>query len=181
MNPTGEPVIQAEELAKEAVLANEAAKRASADPLPGPARIAFCEGPIEVGGKTVYKVTPRHIQALKVVDSPLISIIQDAVQTGKIDTELPDEQAWEICWIFTHTGTELGQLIPKGRNWIKATSIAEVGETEFPVQLVMLAAMEQMKRYMALFVKHSAEAVEKGSVSFFVDSETPQNGAMGGS
>lgn len=183
MTTTGEsPAIQAKELATEVVLTEQAHKRASADPLPGPLKEAFCDGPITVGGKTVYKVVPRHFAALKALDSPLISVLQDVVQTGKVDTEFTDEQAWEICWIFTHTGKEVREILAKGANAVKEASQTEVGDAEdYPVNLVTMAVMEQLKRHLATAVKFGAEAAEEGKISFFRDSAMHQSAATVGS
>lgn len=177
----GEPIIQAKELAEEVVLTNEAGKRASADPLPGPLTKAFCEGPIEVAGVTVFPVVPRYFQALRALNSPLISMLQDVVQSGKIDTELADEQAWEICWIFTHTGKQVREAMSKGIDQIRELSMAEVGESQFPVALVTAAVMEQVKRHMETAVKYTAQAKEEGSISFFQDSAMHPNVETGGS
>ncbi len=179
--PTGEPNIQAKELAEEVVLNNLASKRASADPLPGPLVRAFCEGPIEVAGVTVFPVVPRYFQALRALNSPLISMLQDVVQSGKIDTELSDEQAWEICWIFTHTGKQVREAMTKGVNQIRELAMVEVGESQFPVALVTAAVMEQVKRHMETAVKYTAQAKEEGSISFFQDSATHPNVETGGS
>ncbi len=178
----GETPINAADTATEAVLENLANKRASADPLPGPLGQAFCEGPIEVAGVTVYPVVPRYFQALKALNSPLISMLQDVVQSGKMDTELEDEKAWEICWIFTHTGKQVREQIAKGKESLSELAIETVGESsDYPVGLVMAAVMEQIKRHMTTAIKHTADAKEEGKISFFQDSVTPQNAAMGGS
>lgn len=179
--PTGEQTIQAKELAEEVVLTNLAGKRASADPMPGPLIRAFCEGPIEVAGVTVFPVVPRYFQALRALNSPLISMLQDVVQSGKIDTELTDEQAWEICWIFTHSGKQVRDAMAKGLSVLKELSMVEIGESQFPVALVTAAVMEQIKRHMETAVKYTAQAKEEGSISFFQDSVTPPNAGMGGS
>lgn len=181
MTNNGEPVLQARELATEVVLTEQASKRASADPLPGPLKEAFCDGPISIGGKTVYQVVPRHILALKALGSPLISILQDVVQTGKVETDLSEEQAWEICWIFTHTGSEVRQMLSKGVPALKEASQSEVGDApEYPVQLVTIAVMTQLKRHLETAVKHSAEAAKDDKISFFLDSAMRQSAATVG-
>ncbi len=179
---TGEKVIQNEDLAKEAIIENLAAKRALADPLPGPSGEAFIGGPIVVGGKTVYQVVPRYFQALKAIDSPLIGAMQDVVSEGKVDTEFTDEQAWEICWIFTNTPKVVRETLAKGAGAVKEASMSEVGETpEYPVNLVIVAVMEQLKRHLATAVKFAAEAKEEGKLTFFQDSATTRPEATVGS
>lgn len=181
MNVNGENV-QCADLAVESQLIALANKRAIADPLPGPAGDAFCSGPIEVGGKIVYKVVPRHFQALKAIGSPLIGIMQDVVSTGKVETEFDDEQAWEICWIFTHTGKQVREVFTKGVSAIKEAAMVEVGECEdYPVNLVIFAIMEQLKRHMSTAIKYNAEAQERGDVSFFRDSGMSQKTDTAGS
>lgn len=175
----GEQSIDALDTATEAVLTNLANKRASGDPLPGPLAQAFCEGPIEVAGVTVYPVVPRYFQALKTVKSPLISMLQDVVQSGKIDTELEDEKAWEICWIFTHTGKQVREALANSS--LSESAMTEIGESsDYPVALVTAAVMEQIKRHMTTAIKHTAEAKEEGKISFFRDSVMPQNVETGG-
>jgi hypothetical protein len=182
MTNNGEMDVQAKGLATEVILTEQASKRASADPLPGPLKEVFCDGPIEIAGKIVYKVVPRYFAALKALDSPIISMLQDVVQTGKVDTELTDEQAWEICWIFTHTGKEVRAVLDKGPKCLKEASQNEVGDSDdYPVNLVTIAVMEQLKRHLSTAMKHGAEAVDKGAVSFFRDSAMLPSGATVGS
>lgn len=181
MTTNGEQV-QCADLAVEQQLNNLANKRAIADPLPGPAGKAFCSGPITVGGKTVYKVVPRYFQALKAINSPLITIMQDVVSNGKVDTEFKDEEGWEICWIFTHTGKEVREIIGRGANALKEAAMTEIGESEdYPVSLVIYAVMEQLKRHMTTAIKFNAEAQEKGEITFFRDSGTNANQDTDGS
>lgn len=178
-----QPQIINPELAAEALLENEATKRASAHPLPGPLRDAFCSGPITVAGKTIYKVVPRTFQALVAIDSPMIKTIQDVVQTGKVDTEFTEEQAWEICWIFTHEPKAVREMLDKGVAALKEAAVNEVGESwdAAAVNMVIAGCLEQIKRHMLTSVKFAAEAQEKGEITFFRDLATPPKTAAAGS
>lgn len=169
------------EQAAAALLENEASKRAAAHPLPGPLADAFCSGPIQVAGKTVYKVVPRTFQALTAIKSPLIEMIQDVVQGGKVDTEFSDEQTWAICWIFTHRPKEVRELIAKGPEVLKEVATVEVGEEweAACINLVMAACLEQIKRHMSTVIKFSAEAQEKGEITFFRDSAVKETAPAG--
>lgn len=178
-----QPIISNPEVAENALLENEASKRAAAHPLPGPLAEAFCSGPIQVAGKTVYKVVPRTFQALTAVKSPLIEMIQDVVQGGKVDTEFTDEQSWVICWIFTRPPKEVREMIFKGPEALKEAATTEVGEEweAACINLVMAACLEQIKRHMMTVVKFAAEAQEKGDITFFRDSAAAKETAPAGS
>lgn len=182
MTTNGEnPVVQSQDLAIEQKLNSLATKRALADPMPGPLGEAFTSKTIEVGGKQVYKVVPRYFLALKAIKSPLIEMMQDIVSSGKVDTELKDEEAWEICWIFTHSPAEVREKLSKGVAALKEASQVEIGDAEdYPVNLVIIAVMEQLKRHLATAVKYTAEAQERGDVSFFQDLGTSQAPATAG-
>lgn len=176
---TGE--IQCADLAVEQKLNSLATKRALADPLPGPVGEAFCSGPIEVGGKIVYQIVPRHFTALKMLNSPLISVMQDVVSTGAVDTIFSDEQSWELCWVFTHTGKEVKEALDKGGLFIKSLC-EEIGDIpNYPVALVVAAIMEQLKRHMETSIRFTAEAQEKDEISFFRDLGTSQERGTAGS
>jgi hypothetical protein len=171
----GEQIISNPEHAAGVLLENAASRRASAHPLPGPLTQAFCSGPIEVAGKTVHKVYPRTFQALAAVGSPLIGMIQDVIQGGKVDTEMSDKDLWNVCWIFTHTPPEVRQMIVNGVNAIPEAAETEIGDgwDASVINLVWMGCMEQIKRHISTMLKFSAEAQEKGEITFFQDSATP--------
>ncbi len=113
-NGENQPTIANLDELQAAELQIQANKRALGDPLPGPLANAFCTGPLSIGGRTIRKVVPSIFVALKAIDSPLIGMIQDVVQGGKVDTEIKDEQAWELCWVFTHTAQEVRDALAIG-------------------------------------------------------------------
>lgn len=161
------------EEARDALLRSAANQRAGADPLPGPAASAFCSGNIQIGDKTVYRIVPRHWAALRAIESPLLSIIQDVIQIGKVDTEITDEDANNLCWIFTHTGPELKVMLDaKGAKGIKEAASDIPDEWDLTVFNGVLAAVwEQFYRHLKTAVKMGVENQENGTMTFFEDSQ----------
>jgi hypothetical protein len=146
---------------------------ARAKPLPGAAGPAFTSGNISAGGKTVYRVVPAHFAVLQALESPLLAMIDAAMNKGETKADFNHLQQWEICYVFTMDARKAyEQLEAGGVEAIRKAAKEEVGLVWEPgaVNLVILAVLEQIKRHVQTTVKFAAEMEKEGQISFFRES-----------
>lgn len=94
-------------------LEREAAKRASADPLPGALSEAFLSDAIDVGGVKVRQVKATDWKLLKWLNSPILQQMLELQKPKEQRQEVPltDEEEWEICFQFTTEPKVLRKLM----------------------------------------------------------------------
>ncbi len=143
--------------------------KAQSKALPGESRGAFLNGDINVHGKTVYRIVPRHFVVLTALDSPLLKMMEQATEEKKSEHDWTTEQEWEVCYVFTHEPKEVFETFKaKGADEIKRLSADEVGDWDAAVvRFVTLAVLEQLKRHVETKVKIASELEKDGQISFF--------------
>lgn len=157
------------------ILENEAAKRANADPLPGPAGDAFAKnGPIEVGPHVVREVVASDWKVLKALDSPIIKMIMEMRQNpnSNVEIDVTDDEEFQIAFQFTRPPKVVREAMAKGKEAFTETAVLEIGDKiDSPtIKLIQAAVMEQIRRSWITAVSYKEKLEEKGEVRFFQDS-----------
>ena len=113
------------------VLTEEARKRASATPFPGPLAEAFLSDAIQVDEKLfVRRIVASDWKILQWLDSPIMRQMLELLKDEKLRDDVPftDEEEWEMCWQFTHLPKDCRELQAKGRETFRAVAV-EYGDT----------------------------------------------------
>ncbi len=144
---------------------------AMAKPLPGAAGDAYTRGPVNAAGRKVNKVTCAIWALLQAVESPIITMFQQAAKSGEAKADWSEPQKWDACWIFTESPMRLYNLLESdGPKAVQAECRSHVMEWEqSEIDVVMTGVMEQIRRHSNTLVKHLTEAKEGGEISFFVE------------
>ena len=108
----------------------EARKRAATDPLPGPLAEAFLSDSIKVGQINVRRVVASDWPILKQLNSPIYLQWLEMQKAPEIREEVPftDEQAYEMCWQFTHTPKESRVLLVGGVEAYRLKATEEIAD-----------------------------------------------------
>lgn len=144
--------------------ADAVAKRALANPLPGPLADVFAiPQEIEVGP---YKVRPffdADFEWLKALGNPFYDMM-DAGMNGK---EVPanyvprGQGAWEMCWLLTHTIKECRDGFKAGVQSVKEASANQFGEVQIRGLMALNdAIMKQVQLYWAPSIQYGPTAKE---------------------
>ena len=182
------PVIENNRL-RDHFLKGEAQKRASADPLPGPAGDAFAihQG-IKIGssGLVVRRVVATDWQILKALDSPILKMLLELRQNPSATVEVPItvEEEWEMAYQFIRPVAEVRATLGEGREQFREMARSQVGDQidESVVGLIRLAVLEQVRRTFETALAYKQEMEKDGEVTFFQDAGTnPATALAGGS
>jgi len=146
-------------------------KAAMAKPLPGAAGDAYTKGPVHAAGKTVNKVTCATWALLQALESPIITMFQQAAKTGEAKADWAEQQKWDACWIFTQSAPRLYILLEeKGAEAVRSECRINVMQwDQAEIDVIMAGIMEQVRRHSNTLVKHLTDAQEGGEISFFVE------------
>ena len=150
-------------------------EKAQSKPLPGASGKAFASGPVRAAGKIVNRVVPSHFAVLQSLDSPLLSMIENAMGKKSVDVSFKPHEQWQICYVFTEDAEEVYTLLEtEGAKAVAqaAKKAVGMGWEASAVNLVMLAVLEQIKRHVETTVKFAAEMEAQGDVSFFQELKT---------
>jgi hypothetical protein len=144
--------------------------KAMQKPLPG-ASADLVNGNLTVAGATVYEVVPTHIKAMQAVDSPLLKAGKSAMESDdkKSDADFEEEQAWELCYIFTTPPRDLRLLLKNGGVAKLRQAAAETWEirTAAQINVTLSAIVNQYARHFQTTAKFAQEMEASGDVSFF--------------
>jgi hypothetical protein len=126
--------------------------RAAAEPLPGSLAEAFLEDAIEViHGVKVRRVVASDWIILRWLNSPIVRQMLEMQKPAakREPVEYTAEEAYEICFQFTHNPKEVRALKEQGRKAFAEKAIEEFGDT-FPTmeiaESVVVAVSKQLQR-----------------------------------
>jgi hypothetical protein len=150
-------------------------RRALAQPLPGPAKGAFLNRAIQVGDKSIHRITPYLWKVIVALDSPMVKLLE---QTGKPDKDgkttiacdWEPEQTWDLCFVFSMSPDALESAFEsQSIEQFKKTARRLVGHDwdAHEIDLVFAAIMEQFARHIETKVKVFNDLKDKGDISFF--------------
>ncbi len=131
MNGEIETAIQ--EQGRQRILVEDATRRAAATPLPGPLADAFLSDSIQITETmSVRRVVASDWKILQWLDSPIFRTMLELQKDESIRDEVPTlpEEAWEMCWQFTHTPKQCRELMAKGRETFRNTSAEDMADKE---------------------------------------------------
>lgn len=146
-------------------------EKAQSKPLPGALADTFSKGGTMIDGSLIREVVPIHIACLQAVNSPILNLVQKAVdaENSKADQEFSESDQWEVCYIFTENPKVLRSVLKQGANAIKkaAEEAIDGNWTGAKMQVAMIAVIEQFHRHVKTTVKFTAEIEAQGDASFF--------------
>jgi hypothetical protein len=150
---------------------NEAAKRASADPLPGPLGAAFGPLDIHVDGLKIRPLVAYDWAVMKAANHAIYRQMLEYMQLGDQakDVEPTEQEAWEIIYLLSHPCEEVDDVFQRGVKAFSTAARREVGMKLHPGQIARLskACFEQVQRHMTTMVKYAQKADKDGETSFF--------------
>lgn len=158
------------DLARSVHRRQECISKAQADPLPGESAGAFLHGAIDVCGKKVNRFVPAYLFVLKAIESPLLSLIHDAIKNKTASGDLSDQEQWDLCYIFTNDPKAVFNLVQsEGKKALQAASQEEIGMKweQHQVEFVINGIFEQYVRQAEAKSKVLTEEAEKNEVRFF--------------
>ena len=142
-------------------LADDARRRAAADPLPGPMAQVFLENSITIGSHTIRRIVLSDWAILRGLKSPIIAQMLELQKPLETREEVPysDEDGWEMIWQFSHTPSENRALLAKGRDAYREQAITEIGDKIEVGQgaLIVEAVQRQIMASFATAQKHGTE------------------------
>lgn len=146
-------------------------KKAMSKPLPGASGDTFIKGNTTVGDVTVREVLPIHIACLQAVESPLLTLVNNAIQSEekKAAIDFNEQQQFEICYLFTTEPKQLRKTLKEsGAESIKKLSDETVCDwTAAKINMVILAVVEQFHRHIQTSAKFAAQVEAQGDEHFF--------------
>lgn len=144
--------------------------KAHARPLPGESAGAFLDGDLVVCGKIVRRFVPAHFMVLQKIESPMLSIIEEAIRTKSTNANLKAQEEWDLCYIFTNDPKVVFlECKAGGAKAIHDKSENEIGLVwkQEEIEMVIYAIFEQFTRHIETKVKIAAQESEKGEIRFF--------------
>lgn len=146
-------------------------KAAQAKPLPGASANAIIKGATKVAEEVVREVLPIHIACLQAVDSPLLKLVNNAIESAekKSNVDFSESAQWELCYIFTQEPRALRTLLKEeGVSALQSKSEAKCSEwNAAKCNTVILAIIEQFHRHVQTTVRFSNEVEGQVDARFF--------------
>ena len=148
-------------------LEEEASKRASADPLPGPLAKAFGPLNIAVDEYAIRPIVAYDWAIMKILNSPIyrqmLEFMQDGEKAALLEVQ-PHEQ-WELIYLLTRPCEEADKVFSKGAGEFSNAAKREFAFSTHPLKINKLfaACMEQLKNHMATMVKYAQEQEDDGA------------------
>lgn len=155
-----------EKIATDQFLKNEAAKRAGADPLPGPLTQAFGPENIQVGKYSVRPIVAYDWAILKLINSPVYRQMLEVMQEGEKakSVEPKDAELWQLIYVLTRPCMEVKRVFDKGEQALRDAADIEIGMNLNPMEVSQLSAacFVQVQGFMATMVKYAPAEEKEG-------------------
>lgn len=149
------------ERSRETQLSEDAGKRASATPLPGPLLSAFLDESIQVTPEIkVRRFVASDWAILQWLNSPIYKMTLESQKAEEIrePVQSTNEEDYELCWVFTHTPQQCRELKAKGRETFTQTATEEIADVvTLPVLGLIVAAISKQ------IVKSFETAIQYGA------------------
>lgn len=149
-----------------------ATAEAGSVPMPGALREAFAVlQNIKVGDRVVRPVVDIDFEFLQALDHPFFKMAMGIVQYGDKMSDLRGPNAWQLCFIFTHSVDEVETLMESGVDEVKKAAKKEYSRMQM-IDLIDLqkAIWEQASKYWKPVIGYGAASVD--------ESETPAAGEL---
>lgn len=160
-----------EEKLRAFALETEAAKRASADPLPGPLAAAFGPQDIIVDNWHIRPLVAYDWAVMKDTNHAIYRQMLEYMQLGDKapDVEPTPQEAWEIIYLLSRPCEAADEVFQRGAKAFATAARREIGMKLHPGEITLLskACFTQVQRHMTTMVKYAQKADKDGEQSFF--------------